>query len=153
MGWGSGTSRLPYLVTPQEAIANISSNAAFFITDKFPSNVAVSSGDVAVVFISADSGENYITVEGNPGDRTSAGLNAWHNGDKLVKDAAAKFSKVVVVVHTVGPILMEEWIDLPSRSTTRVRTRGRRPPRPPQPRYRLARRQRWDRRSARQPRA
>ncbi|KAH1408833.1 hypothetical protein KXV95_008873 [Aspergillus fumigatus] len=114
MGWGSGTSRLPYLVTPQEAIANISSNAAFFITDKFPSNVAVSSGDVAVVFISADSGENYITVEGNPGDRTSAGLNAWHNGDKLVKDAAAKFSKVVVVVHTVGPILMEEWIDLPS---------------------------------------
>lgn len=114
MGWGSGTSRLPYLVTPQEAIANISSNAAFFITDNFPSNVAVSSGDVAVVFISADSGENYITVEGNPGDRTSAGLNAWHNGDKLVKDAAAKFSKVVVVVHTVGPILMEEWIDLPS---------------------------------------
>ncbi|GAQ03279.1 probable beta-glucosidase F [Aspergillus lentulus] len=114
MGWGSGTSRLPYLVTPQQAIANISSNAAFYITDNFPSNVAVSSGDIAVVFISADSGENYITVEDNPGDRTSAGLNAWHNGDRLVKDAAAKFSKVVVVIHTVGPILMEEWIDLPS---------------------------------------
>ncbi|GIC88239.1 beta-glucosidase [Aspergillus udagawae] len=114
MGWGSGTSRLPYLVTPQQAIANISSNATFYITDSFPSNLAVGSGDIAVVFINADSGENYITVEGNPGDRTSAGLNAWHNGDKLVKDAAAKFSKVVVVIHTVGPILMEEWIDLPS---------------------------------------
>ncbi|EAW06676.1 beta-glucosidase [Aspergillus clavatus NRRL 1] len=98
MGWGSGTSRLPYLVTPQDAIANISSATEFYITDNFPSTVS----------------ENYITVEGNPGDRTTAGLKAWHNGDDLVKEAAAKFSQVVVVVHTVGPLIMEEWIDLPS---------------------------------------
>ncbi|THC97482.1 hypothetical protein EYZ11_003016 [Aspergillus tanneri] len=114
MGWGSGTSRLPYLITPQEAIANISSNAEFHITDTFPPNVSPSPQDTAVVFINADSGENYITVDGNPGDRTTAGLNAWHNGDDLVKAAAEKFSQVVVVVHTVGPILMEKWIDLDS---------------------------------------
>ncbi|KAH8427858.1 beta-glucosidase [Aspergillus melleus] len=112
MGWGSGTSRLPYLVTPQQAIANLSSNAEFFITDKFPSKISPTSQDVAIVFINADSGENYITVESNPGDRTTAGLYAWHNGDDLVKAAAEKFSKVVVVVHTVGPIIMEKWIDL-----------------------------------------
>ena len=114
MGWGSGTSRLPYLVTPQEAIANISSNAEFHITDTFPLGISAGPDDIAVVFINSDSGENYITVDGNPGDRTLAGLNAWHNGDKLVKAAAEKFSSVVVVVHTVGPILMEEWIDLDS---------------------------------------
>jgi beta-glucosidase len=34
------------------------------------------------------------------------------NGDELVKAAAEKFSNVVVIVHTVGPILMEEWIEL-----------------------------------------
>ncbi|KAE8314822.1 putative beta-glucosidase F [Aspergillus transmontanensis] len=114
MGWGSGTSRLPYLITPQEAIANISSNAEFHITDTFPLGVTAGLDDIAIVFINSDSGENYITVDGNPGDRTLAGLNAWHNGDNLVKAAAEKFSNVVVVVHTVGPILMEEWIDLDS---------------------------------------
>ncbi|KAJ9409196.1 CAZyme family GH3 [Paecilomyces variotii] len=113
-GWGSGTSRLPYLITPQDAIANRSSNAKFYITDTFPSDVTANSNDVAVVFINSDSGENYITVEGNPGDRTVSGLYAWHNGDKLVQAAAEKFSKVVVVVHTVGPIILEKWIDLPS---------------------------------------
>ena len=114
MGWGSGTSRLPYLITPQEGIANVTQNAKFYITDTFPSDVTASANDIAVVFINADSGENYITVEGNPGDRTEAGLYAWHNGDDLVKAAAEKFSQVVVVVHTVGPIVMEKWIDLDS---------------------------------------
>ncbi|KAJ5093501.1 hypothetical protein N7456_009362 [Penicillium angulare] len=114
MGWGSGSANLPYLITPQEAIGNISSNATFYITDSFPSDVTASSEDTAIVFINADSGENYITVDGNPGDRIEAGLNAWHNGDDLVKDAANKFSNVVVVIHTVGPILMEEWIELDS---------------------------------------
>ncbi|CAL5870449.1 uncharacterized protein PFLUO_LOCUS4686 [Penicillium psychrofluorescens] len=112
MGWGSGSANLPYLVTPQEAIGNLSNNAKFYITDTFPSDVVASPTDIAIVFINADSGENYITVDGNPGDRLEAGLNAWHNGDDLVKAAAQKFSNVVVVVHTVGPILMEEWIDL-----------------------------------------
>ncbi|KAJ5856447.1 uncharacterized protein N7529_010391 [Penicillium soppii] len=114
MGWGSGTARLPYLNTPQEAIANITSNVEFHITDSFPSSVTATAKDIALVFINADSGENYITVDGNPGDRTEAGLNAWHNGDDLVKAAAAKFSNVVVIIHTVGPILMEEWIELKS---------------------------------------
>lgn len=114
MGWGSGSSRLPYLITPREAIANNSQNAQFYITDTFPPDVTVSPNDIAIVFINADSGENYITVEGNPGDRLVAGLNAWHNGDDLVKNAAEKFSNVVVVYHTVGPVLMEKWIDMKS---------------------------------------
>lgn len=113
-GWGSGTSRLPYLITPREAIANASNNAQFYITDVFPPTVTATPEDIAVVFINADSGEEYIVVEGNPGDRLVAGLKPWHNGDDLVKSAAEKFSHVVVVVHTVGPILMEEWIDLKS---------------------------------------
>ncbi|PYI36582.1 beta glucosidase [Aspergillus indologenus CBS 114.80] len=123
MGWGSGTSRLPSLVTPQEAIANISTSntTTFYITDTFPSNLPTPlSSDIAVLFINADSGENYITVESNPGDRTNAGLYAWHNGDALVQAAAAKFSTVVVVIHTVGPILLESFIDLPSVKTVLV---------------------------------
>ncbi|OJJ86130.1 beta-glucosidase [Aspergillus glaucus CBS 516.65] len=113
-GWGSGTAKLPYLVTPQEAIANVSSNAEFHLTDSFPSDVKANSDDIALVFINANSGENFLIVEGNRGDRSVAGLDAWHHGDDLVKSAADKFSKVVVVIHSVGPILMEEWVELDS---------------------------------------
>ena len=113
-GWGSGSSKLPYLITPQDAISNITSKAEFHLTDSFPSDVTAGPDDIALVFINADSGENFITVEGNPGDRSKAGLYAWHNGDDLVKAAAEKFSQVVVIIHSVGPILMEEWVELKS---------------------------------------
>ncbi len=32
----------------------------------------------------------------------------------MVKAAAVKYATVIVVVHTVGPILVENWVDLPS---------------------------------------
>ncbi|KAF1833818.1 beta-glucosidase-like protein [Decorospora gaudefroyi] len=114
MGWGSGSARYPYLNSPIDGLKDRSANYQFFNTDSFPSNSNPSPNDTAIVFVTADSGENYITVEGNPGDRTSSGLNLWHNGDRLIRDVAAKYANVVVVVHTVGPILMEEWHDLPS---------------------------------------
>lgn len=114
MGWGSGSSRYPYMDSPIDGFKARGATYQFFNTDSFPSNSNPSANDTAIVFVSADSGENYITVENNPGDRTSANLNLWHNGDNLIKDVAAKYSNVIVVVHTVGPILMEEWVNLPS---------------------------------------
>lgn len=116
MGWGSGSSYLPYLSTPQEAISQISQNSEFYIEkDVFPEDIQVNADDIAIVFINSDSGESYITsVEGDHGDRTISGLHAWHGGDRLVRSAAEKFSTVVVVIHTVGPVILEDWIDLPS---------------------------------------
>ncbi|KZM19614.1 Beta-glucosidase [Ascochyta rabiei] len=114
MGWGSGSARYPYMDSPIDGFKARGSNYQFFDTDSFPSNSNPAPNDTAIVFVSADSGENYITVEGNPGDRTSSNLDLWHNGNKLIQDVAAKYSNVVVVVHTVGPIVMETWHDLPS---------------------------------------
>jgi beta-glucosidase len=114
MGWGSGSARYPYMDSPIDGFKSRNAAYQFFNSDSFPSNSNPSPNDTAVVFVSADSGENYITVENNPGDRTSSNLNLWHNGDRLIRDVAAKYSNVVVVVHTVGPVLMEEWHDLPS---------------------------------------
>ncbi|KUL85518.1 hypothetical protein ZTR_08081 [Talaromyces verruculosus] len=54
MGWGSGSARLPYVITPQQAIQNISANAQFHISDSFPS-VTPAADDIAIVFINADS--------------------------------------------------------------------------------------------------
>jgi hypothetical protein len=114
MGWGSGSARYPYLDSPIDGFKARGANFQFFNTDSFPRDSNPTPNDIAIVFVTADSGENYITVENNPGDRTSSNLNLWHNGDRLIKDVADKYANVVVVVHTVGPILMEEWHNLPS---------------------------------------
>ncbi|EFX04545.1 beta-glucosidase [Grosmannia clavigera kw1407] len=116
MGWGSGTVNYPYFDDPITALRNrTAANVTFYNTDSFPS-AAKNPGpnDVAVVFLSSDAGENSYTVEGNHGDRDSSGLAAWHNGDALVKAVAAVYSHVVVVAHTVGPLVLEPWIDLPA---------------------------------------
>ncbi|PSR90781.1 beta glucosidase [Coniella lustricola] len=115
MGWGSGTARYETFNDPVTAIKANATNVTTYNTDSFPSDIGtVSDDDVAIVFITSDSGENSYTVEGNYGDRSSDGLVAWHDGDELVQDAAAKFSNVIVVVHTVAPIVVEPWYDLAS---------------------------------------
>lgn len=68
--------------------------------------------DVCLVFINSDSGEGYVVSDGVAGDRND--LYAQKNGDNLVKTVAGVCSKVVVVVHAVGPVLVNKWIDLPS---------------------------------------
>ncbi|QRV91562.1 glycoside hydrolase family 3 protein [Ceratobasidium sp. AG-Ba] len=79
MGWGSGTAEYPYLVNQTQPGAK-----------------------TLPCFISADSGEGYITVEGN------AGMAQWR---RLVAAVAAVNKNTIVVVHSVGPIIMESWID------------------------------------------
>ena len=73
---------------------------------------AVSGADVAFVFITADSGEGYITVEDNVGDRKT--LDPWHNGNQLVQAVAEASDNVVVVVHSVGPIVLDSILSNPS---------------------------------------
>ncbi|KAI1260027.1 glycoside hydrolase family 3 protein [Xylariaceae sp. FL1019] len=114
MGWGSGSAKYPYLDDPITSLKKKAANVTFYNTDTFPTVAAPTANDVAVVFITSDAGENSYTVENNHGDRDASGLAAWHDGDKLVQAAAAEYSNVIVVVHTVGPIIMESWIDLPS---------------------------------------
>ncbi|KAG5644099.1 hypothetical protein DXG03_009118 [Asterophora parasitica] len=47
-------------------------------TDLNAAAAAAAGKDVAIVFITADSGEAYLTVEGHEGDRND--LKAWHGG-------------------------------------------------------------------------
>ncbi|KAG8713760.1 hypothetical protein FRC08_012855 [Ceratobasidium sp. 394] len=114
-GWGSGTAEYPYLINPLDAIKTKASSIGATVTsstsdtDLGAAATAARGKDVALVFISADSGEGYITVEGNAGDRND--LKAWHNGDALVAAVAAVNKNTVVVVHSVGQIIVEPWID------------------------------------------
>jgi len=115
MGWGSGSANYPYLDDPISSLKRKAPNVTYYNSDTFPNKVdPASEDDVTIVFINSDSGENSYTVEGNHGDRDADGLKAWHNGDALVQKVAAAYSNVIVVIHTVGPVIMEPWIDLSS---------------------------------------
>ncbi|KAJ7207949.1 glycoside hydrolase family 3 protein [Mycena pura] len=118
MGWGSGTANFTYLVSPLEAIqrrARQDRTSVSWIFDDYDTdragNMAIGRS-AALVFISSDSGEEYITVDGNEGDRKN--LTAWHNGDELVLAVAAQNNNTIVVVHSVGPLILEPWIDHPN---------------------------------------
>ena len=81
----------------------------------FDHDLAVSTAtgsEVAMVFLNSDSGEEYINVDGNIGDRNN--LTAWHAGDDLVLAVANVSSNVVVVYHQPGPVNMERWIEHPN---------------------------------------
>lgn len=117
MGWGSGSVEFPYLVAPLDAIKTQAQKDGTTITSSPNDNAqqgasAAQNAEVAVVCINSDGGEGYITVEGNAGDRKN--LDPWHNGNELVKAVAAVNKKTIVVVHSVGPVILEQWIDNPN---------------------------------------
>lgn len=119
-GWGSGTAEYPYLVTPATAIEayaragnpNIRINKVLNDTNVEQITKVASESQVSLVHVNADSGEGYITVQGNVGDRND--LNLWENGDSLILSAAAVCSNVIVIIHAVGPVNMEAWINNPN---------------------------------------
>lgn len=75
MGWGSGTTDFPYLVDPLSAITERANRDHATVTSSLSDSDLVAAAaaavgkDVVFVFISSDSGEDYITVEGNQGDK------------------------------------------------------------------------------------
>jgi beta-glucosidase len=129
MGWGSGSVNYPYFVAPYDALktrAQADGTTLSLHSSDSTSGVSgvVSGADVAIVVITADSGEGYITVEGNVGDRQN--LDPWHNGNQLVQAVAAANKNTIVVVHSTGPIILETilatagvkavvWAGLPSQ--------------------------------------
>jgi beta-glucosidase len=110
MGWGSGAVEFPYLVGPLDAIRERAEQDGTVIRDSTtdsPSEGAsvASVADTAVVFINANSGEGSFTVEGVAGDRPN--LDPWHGGNELVKAVAEVNANTIVVIHSVGPLILE----------------------------------------------
>ncbi|KAI8913160.1 putative beta-glucosidase [Powellomyces hirtus] len=116
-GWGSGTAPFPYLVSPYEGISararadHIRVTWDFDDYDLAGSQTLADASDMALVFVSANSGEEYITVDGNVGDRNN--LTLWKNGDNLIQSVASKNRNTVVIVHAAGAVDMP-WINNPN---------------------------------------
>lgn len=108
MGWGSGTDNFPYLVTPGTAIQNeVLANGGSIesIYDNYDYSqielLAQRTGEVngvCLVFGNSDSGEGYITVDGNEGDRNN--LTLWHDADTLVRNVSALCNSTILILHT-----------------------------------------------------
>ncbi|KAI3394221.1 hypothetical protein diail_2996 [Diaporthe ilicicola] len=122
MAWGSGSTNFPYLVTPDSAIQNyVLANSGNYesILDNWDldtvSALARRANGVnapAIVFANSDSGEGYIAVDSNVGDRNN--LTLWKNGDALISAVAAESNNTIVVIHSVGPVILDDYANNPN---------------------------------------
>lgn len=121
-GWGSGAVDFPYLVPPVEALRNgFNMSKVVFSeyltnTPAFKSDPSILDQDVCIVFANADAGEGFVRWENVAGDRPD--LSLQKGGDDLIinvaKGCGGGKGEVLVVIHAVGPVVMEKWIDLPT---------------------------------------
>ncbi|KAK2063747.1 family 3 glycosyl hydrolase [Colletotrichum caudatum] len=118
-GWGSGSADYPYLITPDQALqaravaegSRYESILSNYETDAITALVEQPDA-TAIVFVNADSGEGYINVGGNEGDRQN--LTLWNGGDELVKNVSAINNNTIVVIHSVGPVLLADMKNNPN---------------------------------------
>ncbi|KAK5730170.1 hypothetical protein LTR15_000104 [Elasticomyces elasticus] len=118
MAWGSGSAELPYLVTPDTAIQNtvLAAGGAY---ESVLSNGALDKmgalarrANVSIVFANADSGEWFVQVDRNLGDRNN--LTFWQGADEAIAMVAGSCSNTILVVHSVGPVLLEKYASNPN---------------------------------------
>ena len=112
----------PHLITPIQALKDAfdseSVDLKSYLENTPPAKDASSKPEdqeMCIVFINSDGGEGFISWEGIRGDRND--LYSQKGGDQLVQDIAERCDKgtgkTVVVVHAVGPVVLERWIDIP----------------------------------------
>jgi beta-glucosidase len=118
-GWGSGAVNFSYLIEPMAAIRGAFNKDSVYVTDwlenKLPSQKEIlEDQDLCIVFANADAGEGYEHYESIRGDRND--LYLQKGGDKLIQDVAKGCGEgmgdVVVVIHAVGPVILENFVDL-----------------------------------------
>jgi beta-glucosidase len=124
MGWGSGAVELNHLIKPIDALrenfdsdidlTEVSSN------HDSKTKTLASEQDLCIVFVNSDAGEGFLSWDSVKGDRND--LYAQKGGDALVQKVAANCggqdsngdaASTIVVMHTVGPTILEKWIDMP----------------------------------------
>jgi beta-glucosidase len=122
-GWGSGAVEFPYLVTPGEALLEAFNKDRVKITEYLKNDLRHSkepelldNQDICIVFGNSDAGEGFIAWSGVAGDRGD--LYLQNGSEELVYEVAKHCGggsgSTIVIIHAVGPVVLEKWIDLPS---------------------------------------
>ena len=116
-GWGSGAVEFPFLTPPIQGLESAFDldqvHITQVLTNDVPDNWPTIHGaqDLCIVFITADAGEGFETWN-HVTDRID--LHPQKSGDDLVKKVAVNCANTVVVIHAVGAVILERWIDLPN---------------------------------------
>ncbi|KAI5867373.1 glycoside hydrolase family 3 protein [Durotheca rogersii] len=123
-GWGSGSVEFPYLITPVDALLKIwkgnqAVNVSAYATNKPPFSThpeILRSAQLCIVFGNADSGEGFKAWEDVSGDRPDLFLQKGANDliEQVARGCHGGDGDVLVVIHTVGPVVMENWINIPN---------------------------------------
>lgn len=114
-GWGSASVNQRYGITPFEALsekARKNGISVDYVGDCYEFEhlrEVASYSDLAIVVVSANSGEGYVQVDDNFGDRKN--LTLWHNGEAVINHVAENCHQTIVVVISAGPVDMEPWIE------------------------------------------
>ncbi|KAK5125213.1 hypothetical protein LTR85_000889 [Meristemomyces frigidus] len=116
--WGSGSAQFPYLVTPDTAIQNTVLAAGGAYESSLDNGAVDTMGTLArranasIFFANADSGEWYLEVGGNLGDRNN--LTLWQGAEAALEAVAGNCSNTILVLHTTGPVLLEKYKNHPN---------------------------------------
>ena len=114
-GWGSGAVVFPILVPPVEALESNFDLDSVELTSNLTNEIFDASlyyqQDLCIAFVNSDAGEGFKAWDG-VNDRQD--LHPQKEGDKLVKQVADNCNHTIVVVHAVGPVILERWIDHPN---------------------------------------
>ena len=118
LGYGSGTTTFDYLISPIDAITELAKKKGMEVISSGGLNgkeenydqgaQAARQADVAIVFVQADSGEEYGKVENSVGDRPD--LDAWHGGNKLVSSVVNANKNTIVVINAPATVSVP-WLD------------------------------------------
>lgn len=121
-GWGSGAVDFSYLVPPIDALREAFDSEKVELTHYLENDLRHSkkpelldSQDLCIVFGNSDAGEGFLAWSGVAGDRND--LYLQNGAEDLVQEVANNCGggsgSTIVVIHTVGPVLVDRWIDLP----------------------------------------
>ena len=121
-GWGSGAVEFPHLTPPVSALRDgfdtDKVDVAEFLendVDELSKSDMIEDRDICLVFVNSDAGEGYVSWGDVKGDRNN--LELQKGGNELILHVATRCGggtgQTVAVVHAVGPVVTEPWIENP----------------------------------------
>ena len=132
LGYGSGVTNFGYLITPLEGITNLakkyninveSSGKLLYIDEPINSTHSkhvdakedINSGveiannsDVAIIFVKATSGEEFVAIKQSIGDRRD--LDLWYNANELIENITEVNNNTIVVINAPATVNLP-WLD------------------------------------------
>lgn len=118
-GWGSGASEFPYLVDPASGLQSAIKNGSIKLQKYLRNNLDqttldnLKKVDMCIVFANSNGGEGFVAWNGIRGDRNDLFLQK--GGDDLIIATAENCGGLtIVVIHAIGPVVVEKWADLPN---------------------------------------